>query len=106
MDFCTLTIPHDERFLISAARVPRCFLETPPAPGSVGQDGSALVDLLVERGRIADISSAPSQSPSKARVSTWPAAMCGRRSPICMLISKRAIRSPEAPIRTGLWPVR
>jgi cytosine/creatinine deaminase len=68
MSFKSITIPTSPSYVVRQARVPACLVDAPPADAQSDGDGALLLDLHVERGRIAAIAQASDQPAAGASV--------------------------------------
>jgi cytosine deaminase len=62
MTFKSIQIPTSPAYLLRRARVPACLVDEPPADAQADADGSLLIDIHVDHGRIATIAKSTGES--------------------------------------------
>jgi cytosine deaminase len=77
MSFKSITIPTSAAYVLRRARVPACLVDGPPADAPADADGSLLIDIHVDRGRIAQLAKPADGSTSSPSVDldgrqVWP----------------------------------
>jgi cytosine deaminase len=77
MSFKSIKIPESAAYLLRRTRVPACLVDGPPADAQADADGSLLLDIHVDRGRIAAVAKPtdePTDSPSidLGGLQVWP----------------------------------
>src|SRR3954447_11888395 len=77
MSFKFIKIPENVAYVLRRARVPACLVDGPPADAQVDADGSLLLDIHVDRGRIAAVASPMGQPADRPSIDlgglqVWP----------------------------------